>query len=147
MIDGSISLSFNGRFGSLKFDWVADLRDKHNGEEFDLTYRCRFNRGRWMFSPFISYIYQDKDLTNYYYGISENEALPGRPAYQTDEAFFVRAGVNSSYQLIKHWLIYANVAFEGLDDSLRESPLTEYVPLCGTAWFWRRLRLWQWFRI
>jgi outer membrane scaffolding protein for murein synthesis (MipA/OmpV family) len=123
-VDGGISLSFNGRFGSLKFDWVTDLRDKHNGEEFDLTYRYRFDRGRWMFSPFISYIYQDKDLTNYYYGISENEALPGRPAYQTEEAFFVRAGVNSSYQLTKRWLIYANIAFEGLDDSLRESPLS-----------------------
>lgn len=124
-VDGGISFTYQGSFGRIKFDWVTDLLDEHNGEEIDLTYRYRIDAGPWIFSPFISYIYQDEDLTNYYFGIKPDEATPQRPAYQTQSARFLRVGVNSSYQFANNWVFYANIAFEGLDDSLRESPLSE----------------------
>jgi outer membrane scaffolding protein for murein synthesis (MipA/OmpV family) len=124
-IDGGLSLIYKGDFGSVKFDWVTDLMNTHKGMELDFTYRYRFDIGRWMVSPFISYIYQDATLTNYYYGVSQDEARPGRPAHKTESAEFIRAGVNTSYQLTKRWLLYTNIAFEGLDESIVESPLTE----------------------
>ena len=30
---------------------LTDVLDNHNGEQFELTYRYRMDRGRWIISP------------------------------------------------------------------------------------------------
>ncbi len=124
-IDGGLSLSLKGAWGKLSATWVADLLDNHNGSEVDLTYRYTRQPGRWSLSPFISYVHQDQDLTNYYYGVSNQEAAIDRPAYRTDSAEFWRAGINSSYQWSKRMLLFANVAFESVPDTVVDSPLVD----------------------
>ncbi|MCI0505701.1 MAG: MipA/OmpV family protein [Gammaproteobacteria bacterium] len=124
-VDAGFSFSFKGAFGSVKFEWVTDTLNKHNGEEVDVTYRYRLDEGRWIYSPFFSVIYQDGQLSNYYFGVSEAEARPGRPAYEPGSGAFARIGLNTSYQLTRRWLLYANIAFEGMDTGQRESPLVE----------------------
>ena len=124
-VDAGLSFTLKGAFGSLKLEWVTDTLNKHNGEEVDLTYRYRIDEGRWMYSPFLSFIYQDEQLSNYYYGVSEAEAVPGRPAYLPGSATFFRMGLNTSYKLTTRWLLYANVAFESLDIVQRNSPIVE----------------------
>ncbi|MCZ6517731.1 MAG: MipA/OmpV family protein [Gammaproteobacteria bacterium] len=124
-IDGGLSFSLKGTWGKLSATWVADLLDNHNGSEVDLTYRVTRHPGRWSLSPFISYVHQDQDLTNYYYGVSNQEATLGRPAYRTDSAEFWRAGINSSYQWSRHMLLFANVAFESVPDTVVDSPLVD----------------------
>ncbi|KPJ94992.1 MAG: hypothetical protein AMJ55_05030 [Gammaproteobacteria bacterium SG8_15] len=73
----------------------------------------------------FSVIYQDADLSNYYYGVSDSEARPDRPAYMPGSATFMRMGLNTSYHLTRRWFLYSNIAFEGLDIDQRSSPLVE----------------------
>lgn len=124
-VDAGISLTLKGGFGALKLEWVTDTLNKHNGEEVDLTYRYRVDEGRWIYSPFFSVIYQDADLSNYYFGIRDSEARPDRPVYMPGSATFMRMGLNTSYKLTRRWLVYTNIAFEGLDIDQRNSPLVE----------------------
>jgi outer membrane scaffolding protein for murein synthesis (MipA/OmpV family) len=124
-VDAGLSFTVRGGFGSLKLEWVTDTLNRHNGEEVDLTYRYHFDEGRWIYSPFFSAIYQDADLSNYYYGVRDFEARPDRPAYKPGSATFVRMGLNTSYKLTRRWLLYANIAYEGLDVDQRKSPLVE----------------------
>ena len=124
-VDGGMSLSLKGSWGKLSATWVADLLDNHNGSEADLTYRYTWQPCRCSLSPFISYVHQDEDLTNYYYGVSIQEVAAGRPAYRADSAEFWRAGINTSYQWSNHGMLFGNVAFEGVPDTIVDSPLVD----------------------
>jgi MipA family protein len=124
-VDGGLAVAFKGDWGKLRATWVVDMLDRHNGEEWDIGYRYSWRSGRWSFSPFVSYIHQDSDLTNYYYGVSASEATAGRAAYRTGSANYWRMGLNSSYRLTKHMMVFGNVAFEGVADTIVDSPLVD----------------------
>ncbi|OHY82783.1 hypothetical protein BCA33_00775 [Marinobacter sp. AC-23] len=76
-------------------------------------------------SPFVSYVYQDSDLTNYYYGVNAAEALADRPFYQPDAAGFWRAGINTSYWATSRLLLFSNVASQHVDSEIFNSPLVD----------------------
>ena len=124
-LDGGLSFGVRGGWGELQLDWVTDLLNRHDGQEFDLTYRYRWDVGNWMFSPFVSLLWQNDDLTGYYYGVRPDEAAPGRPAYAPGNATNVAFGLNSWYQLTDHVFLYGNLGFEGLDSTIQDSPLVE----------------------
>ena len=124
-VDTGISAAVSGRFGSLSATWVTDALDTHNGEEWDITWRFHWQSGPWTLSPFVSYVYQDSDLTSYYYGVSAAESRSDLPTYEPGSAEFGRAGLNSSYQLSRRLLLFANIVFEGVDSNIAASPLVE----------------------
>ena len=80
-LDAGIELAVRKKWGDLKFDWVTDTLNRHQGQEARIAYRYTFHRGPWSFSPFLAWTWQDDNLTNYYFGVSEEEANPERPAY------------------------------------------------------------------
>jgi outer membrane scaffolding protein for murein synthesis (MipA/OmpV family) len=103
--------------GRLSATWIADTLGRHDGQEFELTWRANWKSNRWSISPFVSYVAQDSDLIDYYYGVSPAEARPDRPAYKAGSDDFFRGGVNT--------LLYANIAFEGVPDEVANSPLVD----------------------
>ncbi len=124
-IDGGLSVELRGDWGEFQADWVTDTLDRHNGEEVNLNYRYRWDVGNWMFSPFVSVAFQDDDLTGYYYGVSAEDAAPGRPAYTPGNATNFAYGVNAWYQLTDHVFLFGNGSFEAFDSTIRNSPLVE----------------------
>lgn len=124
-VDGGLSIGLHGDWGTLETQWVGDMLNKHNGSELDFTYRYRFDTQRWTLSPYLSYVRQDSDLANYYYGVETDEATVNRPAYRPGTRDFFRAGLNSTYHLTPRWSLQANVAFDGLGDSAEDSPLAD----------------------
>lgn len=122
-VDGGLAVTVSGDWGEASATWVHDLMSRYNGYERDLTYSYPWSSGRLSLSPFASYVYQDRDLVDYYYGVSASEALPDRPAYQAGSAGFWRTGLNASYQLSRRIVLFSNVAFERLDSEVRNSPL------------------------
>ena len=124
-LDAGIELGLKQRWGELKFSWVTDTLGRHNGEEAQFSYRYRLDAGPWSFSPFVAWTWQSDNLTNYYFGISEAEATPDRPAYQPGESEWVSFGINTSWQITDNISAFANVAFVGADTVVVDSPLTE----------------------
>lgn len=88
-VDAGFELAFRQDWGELSLDWVADVLDQHNGQEARLSYRYRFAWGPWSISPFISWAWQNDNLSNYYFGVSDAEATAGRPAYAPGESNWV----------------------------------------------------------
>ena len=72
-LDGGLRAAFKGDWGKLSATALTDTLDRHGGDELDITYRFDWAPGKWMVSPFASYVWQDENLTNYYYGVSEEE--------------------------------------------------------------------------
>ena len=101
---------------------MTELLNRYGCEELDLTYRYRMDWGNWVIAPFVSLIWQDDGLTGYCYGVSEEEAWPGRPAYSPGNAINLGFGVNTSYHPTDHVFIYGNFGFKAHDSTILDSP-------------------------
>ncbi|MGI9235458.1 MAG: MipA/OmpV family protein [Woeseiaceae bacterium] len=124
-LDAGVQLGIRQKWGEIKLDWVTDTLHRHDGEEVRFSYRYRFDAGPWSISPFVSWSYQDEDLTNYYFGVSDAEATAERPAYRPGDAQWVSFGVNTSWQVSDRFLLFGNVVFGGAESEVRDSPLVE----------------------
>ncbi len=125
-LEGGVSGNWFGRFGVLKAEYVWDVQNYHNGSEFDLSYRYPFMWGNFSLSPYVSLIWQDADLVDYYYGVSaEESAETGIQAYKAGAATNFSYGINGSYNLTNHVFVFANLGFQAFDTSISNSPITD----------------------
>jgi outer membrane scaffolding protein for murein synthesis (MipA/OmpV family) len=124
-LDAGIEAGLTQDWGELKLSWVTDTLDRHNGEEIRFSYRYRFESGPWSFSPYASWTWQDDNLTDYYFGVSEAEARPDRPAFSAGESQWLSFGINTSWQLTDRIVLFGNVAFAGTESEVLNSPLVE----------------------
>jgi outer membrane protein len=124
-LDAGFELALRRHWGELTFDWVTDTLDRHNGDEARFSYRYRIDAGPFQVSPYISWTWQDANLTNYYFGVSEAEATPERPAYLPGKSQWVSLGLNASWQVTDNVTFFGNVAFAGAESNVFDSPLVE----------------------
>lgn len=123
--EGGFSAAVRRDWGQLKLSWYTDLESNHNGNEVQLNYRYRFDIGNWMISPYVTGIWQDRDIANYYYGISVSESRPDLLAYDISNAFNLEFGLNTWYQFTRRAFMFGNFAVRGLDEKIVDSPLVE----------------------
>ncbi len=124
-LDGGVQFAIKKAWGQLTAEWLTDTLGRHNGQEAALSYRYRFDAGRWSISPYLRWSYQDKNLTDYYFGVSEDEALPGRPEFSVGSSQWLALGVNTAWQATERIVFFGNVAFAGADSDVMDSPLVE----------------------
>jgi len=124
-LDAGIQVGLTRSWGELKLNWVTDTLDRHNGEEVRASYRYRFESGPWSFSPYVSWTWQDENLTDYYFGVSEAEARADRPVYSAGESQWLGFGMNTAWQLTNRIVLFGNIGFAGTDTEVVNSPLVE----------------------
>ena len=124
-LDAGFQVRMTRKWGDLNLHWVTDTFDRHNGQEVQLGYRYHFEAGPWSISPFASVTWQDDNLTNYYFGVSEAEAVPGRPAYQPGESQWFGFGLNTAWHATDRIVLFGNVGFAGTGSDVINSPLVE----------------------
>jgi outer membrane scaffolding protein for murein synthesis (MipA/OmpV family) len=124
-IDAGFQFRLQQKWGGLNMHWVTDTLDRHNGQEVQVAYRYHFEAGPWSISPYASWTWQDENLTNYYFGVSEAEALPGRPAYAPGESQWLGFGLNTAWHATDRIVLFANVGFAGTESKVIDSPLVE----------------------
>ncbi len=69
--------------------------------------------------------WQDENLSDYYFGVSEAEARPDRPAYSPGDSQWIGFGINTAWHASEKIVLFANVGFVGADSSIENSPLVE----------------------
>ena len=124
-LDAGFQVRMKRKWGDLNLHWVTDTFNRHNGQEVQLAYRYHFEAGPWSISPFASITWQDDNLTNYYFGVSEAEAVPGRPAYQPGESQWLAFGINTAWHATDRIVLFGNVGFAGTETDVINSPLVE----------------------
>jgi outer membrane protein len=124
-LDGGVEFRLRGSWGELQSAWLTDTLGKHNGQSAELSYRYRVDYGRLSITPFVSWEWHDDELTNYYFGVSSEEARPGRPEYAPGASSWLSVGLNTSYALNDRAMFFANLSFGDVDSSVRESPLVD----------------------
>ena len=124
-LDGGVQFALKKAWGQLTAEWLTDTLGRHHGQEASLSYRYRFDAGAWSISPYLKWSYQDKNLTDYYFGVSEDEALPGRPEFSAGSSQWLSFGLNTAWHATERIVLFANVGFGGSDSDVMESPLVE----------------------
>ena len=114
---------FGKRHGPVSIDLFAttDLLNKHGGQEYELKLSYAFASERFQFVPQLNLQYQSDDLVNYYYGVKNSEARPGRPAYLPGAATTPGLGVDFAWKFHPIWHLYVDVnvmpSLEQVDES------------------------------
>jgi outer membrane protein len=124
-VDGGVELRLRGRWGEANANYLTDTLNRHKGQSAEVSYRYTFDRGRFSFSPFITWAWNDNKLTNYYYGVTEAEARPDRPEYTPGDSQWLGFGMNSTWWVSDRIQFFANLGFTGVDTVVSDSPLVE----------------------
>jgi len=124
-LDAGVQMQVSRDWGELHWYWIADTLGKHNGQEVQVSYRYRFETGRWSISPLVNFTWQNGDLGNYYFGISEAEALPDRPVYLPGKSQWLGFGVNTAWRASDRMVLFGNVGISGGNSAVSDSPLVD----------------------
>lgn len=122
-VDAGIEAFYRDGFGTTKLSLVGDITNEHQGYEAELTYSKRFNNGRFSIVPTIGAAYLSQNLTDYYYGVRNDEARAGRPAYEVDGEFSFLSRLRLLYQLSQKWQFYSFAGYQWFGSEVNDSPI------------------------
>lgn len=122
-VDAGVELVFGRGDGEFRLSWLTDTLDRHDGSSLEFTYSRTIEYGHWALSPFLTWSYYDRDLTDYYYGVSAAEASPDRPRYRPGSSHWLSTGVAASRRLSDRVEVFANAGLGSADASVTDSPL------------------------
>jgi outer membrane protein len=109
----------------INFKTYTEVFDHHNGWISQLAFSLPRERERGYLVPSVEIVHQDKDYTNYYYGVTPSESNPLRPAYQADDALNTAVKLRWGYALTNKWLVYGSLGLEFLDSEITNSPIVD----------------------
>lgn len=124
-IEGGFGLDVSEDWGNFRVSLLHDLLDRNNGTESNLGYDYPFHVGGWTLSPGLGVRWQNAAMTDYYYGVSPAEAIPGRPAYSPGSALspYVRLGLST--KLSEHWQFRSFLEYTRFGSAIHDSPIVD----------------------
>jgi outer membrane protein len=125
-VEGGIAIKSQTRYAEFGLTLMTDLLSRHQGQQVGLSLGKGFRRQHWLFKPSLRVNWQSRKLTNYYYGVKENEATPIRPAYQADATVNFGVGLDINYMFSRSAMIRVGLGVEQLGSNITDSPIVEY---------------------
>ncbi|MFY2763463.1 MipA/OmpV family protein [Arenimonas sp. MALMAid1274] len=113
------------RFGALELSLAGDALDRSGGFEAAASWNALFRAGGWTFIPGVAVRWQDASLVDYYYGVRNDEAIAGRPAYEADSAVVPDVSLLATRPLSKRWTIFARASHAWLPSEISNSPIVD----------------------
>ena len=124
-LEAGLMANLTTPIGQFSLTGVRDVIGRYDGNEIDLSYRRPIELRNWTLTPWVSVLWQEDHLVNYYYGVSESEATPTRPAYTPGAAVNLALGLNTAWHISDRFFMFANVGIEKYDDVIANSPIME----------------------
>lgn len=129
MHDRNMTIDIGGEF-SITEDWgnlyariLTDALGQHDGQEFRVTYAKPFKIEKSKISPSVGFAWLSHNLADYYYGVREDEARAGRPAYNPGASVNWFVGLDANYQLNDDWTLLTSITYYWLDSDICNSPI------------------------
>jgi len=106
--------------------WIHDVSGNSKGQRFGLGLDRNFRLGKQvMIIPRVAAIWQDRKYNDYYFGVRDSEARPGRAAYQADAGVNYEVGLRSMYLIDRHHSVMMDVSATSLSSAVKDSPLVD----------------------
>lgn len=129
--DLGLEASLSGSFGDLTLTGLRDVTDTSNGTELRASYGYTFTSDKLFVTPSVGVSWQDKKLTNYLWGTTEEQQARMvekerdviLPVFQPNtKALNFNAGITAVYQLSDSVTMIGLVNASYLDKDIRLSP-------------------------
>lgn len=124
-IEAGIETLFGGDWGQATLRAFHDVSGTHDGYEISADYSYRVTRGRLSVAPTVGVNWKSAKLSNYYWGVHEDEDSAALHYYEARGGLGWEAGVRASYYLTKSLRIAISANYEQLQNSVAESPLVK----------------------
>ena len=125
-LDGGLAAKWsNDKVGQFDLSVTTDLLGRSYGEEVQLSYSVLFRRFGWTFVPSLTLQWQDEDLLDYYYGVRDDEALPGRAAYRPGSAMTPQFLLLATHPLGERWSVFTYLGYSWFPSEITDSPIVE----------------------
>ncbi len=125
-VEGGLALKYQTPYAELGFTMMTDILNRHQGQQVGLSLGNGFRSQQWLLKPSLKVNWQSRKLTDYYYGVKENEATPIRPAYQADATVNYGVGLDINYLFSKRAMFRVGLNVEHLGSNITDSPIVEY---------------------
>lgn len=124
---GGAWLGGSARWHAPEFELQAELLRDVSGNSEGLQARLMLSRefraGRFMFTPGVGATWLDKKVVAYDYGVTAEEALPGRPQYDGKATVNLDLNLRTAYLLAPHQMLLLDVGGTHLGSGITDSPL------------------------
>jgi outer membrane protein len=122
-VDVGGEFAISGNWGEVHTRILTDAMGQHDGQEFHITYAKPFEFEKSKISPFVGFELLSSKLADYYYGVRDDEARPGRKAYEPGASYKTLVGLDANYKLNDKWYLFTTMTSYWLDSGLRQSPI------------------------
>jgi len=126
--------------GELSADFVHDVLDNADGAWGELMYRVAILDALPKAQVKIGFGAQwlGSNVADYYYGITNSEAAPGRAAYDVDSTVNWKATLMGSYAISRSFTLMGGGGYTYFGDNIDDSPIVEtsgdLVGFVGLGW-------------
>ncbi|MCG8018427.1 MAG: MipA/OmpV family protein [Candidatus Thiodiazotropha sp. 'RUGA'] len=111
--------------GQAKAKLMHDISNTHDGFTGRVEYeRSLLTGSAYMVNWFAGSEYWNRKKTDYYFGVTEEEATSVRPVYSADESYNLFAGVNAVKRFNDRYSLIASAEYQWMTDEINDSPLT-----------------------
>jgi outer membrane protein len=113
--------------GPVHVDWTAfvDLLRNHAGLNHMLRLSAPRTFPRGYLIPELGYHRYTRQFVDYYYGIGDEAAVPGRPAFEGEPADGWSLGLAWGVRMAPHWIFTGAVDVERFGSEISDSPLVD----------------------
>jgi MipA family protein len=126
-IDVGGEFGVSGDWGAVTTYLVSDMLGVDNGQELRVVYskpfRNAFDVNNLKITPSVGISWQSDNLVDYYYGVRNDEARAGRPAYDPGSAVNWLWGFDANYKLNDSWTLMTGFTYYWLGSDIRHSPI------------------------
>ncbi len=109
----------------VQFRSYWEVPNRHDGATSEIEFSLPRDLERGYFVPGVKFTYMSDDYSDYYFGVSDLETTPSRPAYEPGAVTNTWVGFTLGYELSPHWLLSTTVGLEFLDSAVTASPIIE----------------------
>lgn len=124
-LDFGMGLRWQGAWGALFGELSRDVTGASRGAEARVGYRYELARGRVRLWPHAAIALRNARLNNYYYGVLDEEARPGREAYAPGRGVNLELGAFASYRLTERWRLLGGLTATRWSGGVAASPVVE----------------------
>ncbi|MET0066863.1 MAG: MipA/OmpV family protein [Candidatus Thiodiazotropha sp.] len=126
--DFAAGAEFTYRFGAkrIAFQLTHDLSGTYESYGAKLEFALQHPVGsRMVLEPYAGVRHLSADKADYYFGVKQDEARVGRPAYHPQAGNNAYLGIKTVYCVDDNWSLLGNIEQRVLDSDIAASPIVE----------------------
>ncbi|MEW8624277.1 MAG: MipA/OmpV family protein [Candidatus Thiodiazotropha sp.] len=124
-IEGKLGFAYEAEWGEVDLALSTDLNDTYDGYAAELAYSYPLKVGSWLFEISVEMEWLSKDVNRYYYGVTAEQAKPGREFYQPDSGVNYALEQSAMYSIDESQSILIRAVYKTYSSEITDSPIVD----------------------